>query len=407
MKKSFFLLTFLTANAMALTGIENLEKKVLEKNPEVASLISAKESEEALYKSTYSNFLPALDAVGGWDQITVDDPLHSEKGYYGYLNAKFNLFRGFRDQNLMQKQDIQVALKSLDIEQKKRELRKEIVSIASDMIYLHRLEAVLVDEWDLTKNQKKMAARIVAAGITSGVDNLELEIRESEIEINRRQIAQLHAEAHERLFKLTGENIPESEFDRINFSPLDELTKDPGDFSLEKSISYKRAVLLTVLSEKERKEVRSEFMPSVDLLYTTGRLTPLVPSLANYNESKYGIQITIPLFSGLGTYYRNSAARELINAREKEKTAAILDVQASVNILKEKKKELLGLYEINEKKQTVSKKYYDMTFGEYTRGIKNSPDLVGATERWFNAQKRKYELLRDLEATQVQIQTYY
>jgi hypothetical protein len=41
---------------------------------------------------------------------------------------------------------------------------------------------------------------------------------------------------------------------------------------------------------------------------------------------------------------------------------------------------------------------------EYKRGVKNSPDLVGATERWFSSQKRKYELLKELELAKIKLE---
>ena len=62
---------------------------------------------------------------------------------------------------------------------------------------------------------------------------------------------------------------------------------------------------------------------------------------------------------------------------------------------------------INDKKLVNSQKYFDLTLGEYKRGIKNSPDLVGATDRLFLAKKKKYELLKELEALKVKIENIF
>ena len=45
------------------------------------------------------------------------------------------------------------------------------------------------------------------------------------------------------------------------------------------------------------------------------------------------------------------------------------------------------------------------TLDEYKRGIKNSPDLVGATDRLFLVKKKKYELLKDLEVLKLKAES--
>ena len=74
------------------------------------------------------------------------------------------------------------------------------------------------------------------------------------------------------------------------------------------------------------------------------------------------------------------------------------------NILKNKIAKLSELYKLNEIKYTNSQKYFDLTLAEYKRGVKNSPDLVGATERLFSSKKKKYEMLKDLEILKAKLE---
>lgn len=62
---------------------------------------------------------------------------------------------------------------------------------------------------------------------------------------------------------------------------------------------------------------------------------------------------------------------------------------------------------INEKRLVSAKKYYELTLSEYRRGIKNSPDLVDATERWFESKKKKYEIKKDLEVIRSKLAAFY
>ena len=122
-----------------------------------------------------------------------------------------------------------------------------------------------------------------------------------------------------------------------------------------------------------------------------------------FNESKYALILTIPLFSGLETFNKTKSANFQITSAEKNKDQKIIDLQADIIILKKKAAELSQLYKINEFRLVNSQKYFDLTLAEYRRGIKNSPDLVTATDRLFSSKKRKYEILKELELLKLKI----
>jgi outer membrane protein TolC len=404
MKKTLLLIALsFGMNAHSMEGLSHLEQQLTEKNKSLSALQNEIQSKESLLKGSYANFYPTLNALGGWGQSHVDNPEESNKGYFGYLDGRVNLFNGFRDLSISSRNEIEVQLKKLEYETSRREIRTELVETASNMIYLHKLQAILYDEAKITKEQKAMAAKKVRSGLTSSVDNLEFDLREKEIEIQQKQINQLHKEYHNKLLQLFGNDIPDAELDRINFSSHEGFKKVQS-FVSENSIEAQRTQLLLRQSEFERKELKAEYMPSVDLVYSFGRLTPSETSPMNFNETKYGLQVSLPLFSGFSTVYRNSAGKSETLARQSRANQAVLNAQSSFNSLKEKIQELSDLYEINESKLATSSKYFEMTVSEYKRGVKNSPDLVGATERWFSSQKKKYELLKELELTKTRIE---
>lgn len=404
MKKGLLLICLsFGVNTYGMEGISNLEQQLVEKNQTLSALQNEVQSKESLLKSSYSNYYPTINAVGGWGENRVDNPEERNKGYFGYLDGRVNLFNGFKDLSISNQKEIEVQLKKLEYEASRRELRTELIETASNMIYLHRLQAILIDEEKITKDQKKMAAKKVSAGLTSTVDNLEFDLREREIEIQQKEINQLHKEYHQKLLQLFGSDIPDAELDKITFGSVEGL-KQVKPFVIENNLEVQRAQLLSKQTEYERKELKGEYMPSVDFIYSFGRLTPSEASPITFNETKYGLQISIPLFSGLSTTNKNAAKKSETLARKAQANQAALNSQSSFTSLKEKIQELNDLYEINESKLVTSKKYFKMTVGEYKRGIKNSPDLVGATERWFNSQKKKFELLKEFELTKNRIE---
>lgn len=401
-----FIITTSTLSAHALEGLDELSKSLYQKNQEMMSLEKNIESKEALSNSSNSIYYPTLNAVGGWGQYKTDDLPTTQKGYLGYVEGRLNLFRGFKDQSISSQKEIDFQISKLDLESKKRELRLQLTDIASDMIYLHKIQIILEEEYKVTQTQKQMAAKKVSAGLTGSVDNLEFELRENEIQIEQKQVFQKHQEVHQKLIKLYGEDITDSELAKLEYSSAENLSKVNDQVKIENTLEYQKAGLSEHRAELEKKEIKSDFMPALDFTYSIGRLTPSEESPTKFNESRYAIQLTIPLFSGFETYYKTKAASFSLQSAERLKLQKQNDISSEFSILKTKMSELAVLFQINEKKLVSSQKYFDLTLAEYRRGIKNSPDLVSATERLFSSKKKKFEILKELEIAKVKIENF-
>lgn len=399
-----FVILFSSLSVYALEGSDILEKKLLEKNQEFISLQKQVESKMALSEASRSAFYPTLNAVGGWGQNRTDDVTTTEKGYLGYVEGRLNLFRGFKDQTNSNQASIEVDLIKFELESKKRELRLQLTEAVSNMILLHKFENILEEELKVTQTQRQMAARKVAAGLTGSVDNLEFDLRESEIQIEQKQIYQQHQETHQIFNKLFGEDITDADLEKLDFSNADKLSNLATQIKIENTLDYQKAEIQQRKSELDRTAAKADFLPSVDFTYSAGRITPSDESPMKFNESRYALLVTIPLFTGFESYYKIKSANFVSNSTEKLTLQKRSDVSADFTIAKTKAKELTELFQINENKLVLSQKYFNLTLSEYKRGIKNSPDLVTATERLFSSKKKKFELLKELELLKVKIE---
>jgi len=393
-------------NVYAVNGIEPLEKKLMDKNQDVLALEKQNESKEALHRAAFSGYFPTLNAVTGFGKNRTDDN-PSETGYIGYFEGKLNLYRGFKDQTILSQREIDQKISHLELEIKKRDLRLNLTELVSEVISLHKFQHILEEEFKVTQIQKQMAAKKVAAGLTGPIDNFEIDLRENEIKIEQTQIDQKHLEVHQKFIRLFGEDISDTELENLDFSGMEVLTQAPNtEISLESTLDFQQVYVLQEKAELEKKEIKSDFLPSVDLSYNFGRLTPSENSPMNFNEYKYGLMVTIPLFSGLDTHYKTKSATLLIQSVEKLKLQKRNDIQSDIGILKTKFNELKKLLDLNEQKLMSAQKYFDLTLAEYKRGIKNSPDLVGSTERLFSSKKKKIEFLKELELIKAKIESY-
>jgi outer membrane protein TolC len=397
---------FTALNVYALKGIEQLEKKLMEKNQDVLALQKQNESKEALHSAAFSGYYPTLNAITGFGKNKTDDN-PNETGYVGYFEGKLNLYRGFKDEVTISQREIDKRSSLIDLEIKKREIHLNLIELVSEVISLHKLKHILEEEYKVTQIQKQMAAKKVAAGLTGPVDNFEIDLRENEIQIEQTQIDQKHLEVHQKFIRLFGEDISDTELENLNFSGIEVLTQFPNsEISLENTLDFQQAVALGEKAELEKKEIKADFLPSIDLSYNFGRLSPSENSPMHFNEYKYGLMVTIPLFSGLDTHYKTRSAILRIQSAEKLKLQKRNDVQSDISISKTKLNELKKLFDLNEQKLISAQKYFDLTLAEYKRGIKNSPDLVGSTERLFSSKKKTVEFLKELELIKARIESY-
>jgi outer membrane protein len=379
----------------APTAFDDLLERALQKNAEYSAALKEKEAAQMGVNGSHSGFYPTLDAVAGWEDR--NEEIDPAKGKVGYLRGQWNLFNGFKDSATNDRAQAELLAKEADLEIKKRDLKLALREAISEMLYLHGLQEILTEEIKVAQTQKQMASKKVAAGLTSSVDDLEFDLRSDELEIQKRRIDQSHIEAHQKLFRIFGEELVDSDIGKINFRGIDEIYQVLKNTKIDNNPTVLKAQANYLASESERMVARSEFIPKLDFEYALGRVSPTEELDAKFNEYRVGLFLTIPLFSGFNSSYKIKSAAAQLGARDKDKTQVSYNIRTEFETIKEKMKEALDLYQINERKRVTAKKYFDMTLGEYRRGIKNSPDLVGATERLFDSEKQKYELQKDLE----------
>lgn len=397
---------FVVLSASPFVGAQtraDFESRLISSNQELKSLQLEIAAQDSLRKSTYSPFLPSLNAVGGLARLKTDED--NDKGQVGYLQGSANLFSGFKDRANFENKKQTLELARINYEIQLNKTKEELTEILTAMIGIHQLEKILNEEFKITQTQRQMAARKVSAGLTSQVDNYEFELRESEIEIQRRQISREHDTIHQKLNALYNQEILDKELDALSFATTGMIAKDVNFSVYENHPLVRRAKLEEQIADSEKTSITSEFLPKIDLNYSFGRLTPTEDKV-KYNESEVALLITIPLFSGFETYHKRKSSAANLAAKEHAKNQVMLNIKSQFEQMKSRAKELVELYQIVDKKILSAEKYYNLTLAEYKRGVKNSPDLVGATERYFDSKKKKIEIQKELELVQVQLNNY-
>jgi outer membrane protein len=389
--KALLLLGVLSINEMALA-----ESTLFDNSIEINSINSKIENLNLEQKINRSLFLPELSVNGGFgSEKLIDRSADTEKGPFVFLDGKLNLYRGKRDSNLQRKIQNQITIAKLQKEIKKRNLNIESFKLILEIEQLSRENSLIEDELKSNKLQEAMARKKLDAGLTTSVDildfNLKKEILTNDIEKNILKKETLEKE----LTNLYGGN---SSLNEIIKTISNDASKEQriDNSTIENSPTVILARQQIEISTLDKENIKAEYLPSIDLNAKWGQITPQDKFLANKREHQIALNINIPLFTGFSTdgKFQQAVIESTQNKRELRQAEIELD---SKNILGIKKIELSKkILTSLERSLTQAIKYKELTISEYKRGIKNSPDVISASDKKFELEKRILETQNEL-----------
>lgn len=390
--------------ALTLPLISKADDSIFENNLEIQANKTKIESTQHDLKINKSLFLPELSINTGVGSEYKKDINEIDKGPYLYLESKINLYRGGRDQNI--EKIIQTTKFKLSIENEKIlratkikafKLISEIQAIENDNIFLN-------DEIKENEIQMKMAKKKVDAGLTTSADLLDFQIKtetlNNEISNNNFKISDLEKELLLLVGnKLTLEQIKnEFKLTQITTNKTIDIQTLP-EFKILKS-EFNNAKLETT-------NARSEYYPSIDLEGKYGSITPANKLFGEKAEHQIALNFNIPIFTGGSTNAKLSKA--VLESTQKERELRQLEIELRKNIEQEKKKLDLNKNIISTLNLSLNKasKYKELTIFEYKKGIKNSSDVINASDRKLEINRKINELKKESEILIFSFNTNY
>lgn len=386
-------------------SLEQLLKEAESQNFDIKEADSYLKASEADAKSAYGKLMPQLSVEGGPLSTKFDDEKNSGTEVYG--KADWNLYRGGRDQDTIDKSKIKKDLDRKKYEAVKSRVVREISRVYYELLFL--LEGTSLKEKALEMNQEqmKLAKLKKSSGFTSSADVIEFELREATLNSDLKMFSQLINEKSRELSVLLGRKD----------SSIPNLVK--GHLTREASPSFSRESILSRLkdsnigiaeaqtdlqmSQKDVAIAKSGFLPSVDLEAKYGKIANEERVFADNNNYSVMLKVSVPLFSGLETINQTRAASSTVAAKDAAISRKSLSAYAETENLFSQLSTLSDRLNLEEKNLSKSEDYYKITLGEYKRGVKNSPDMVGASERLLEARIRNLEYRKDYYLTKLRI----
>ncbi len=375
----------------------------LDKNPDVQVLQNRLESSEALKGRLVRSFLPKVSLSYGREKFTTG-PYHSENQPIGGIAAEINLFNSGRDRLESKIRDKEAEVAQIESALIRSQVLAELKKAMSHYAYLNEIREIIKSAMEQNEENLKRALKRIDAGLASSTDLLdfkqqkiqfaqELSTLEYEVGVTERLINTLLGEepSQEISIKFSNAHPDHSDESKIFLSGKSLITRK---FELEKETTQ-------LEFEKQRKW----WAPTFDVYGYAQRFTQkereYTPSEAR-NDVTLGFKFNFPIFDGGEGYRSAESTKSIVEAKRNELRGQDLKLQRqSLDAMK--RLELAhNLIHGAEENVKVMNDYRKSILGEYARGVKNSPDVLQASQRWIEANIRNAEVKKNYQFAKVE-----
>lgn len=384
--------------------LETLVEEALKNNLELKALEKVSEGARHEARSKWASFFPELSFEGGPLVTRWDGEKNSGVAAYGKL--EWNLFRGGRDSAKLDLAAAQETYSQTLLSLSRGKLTREVARVYYEMLFLLESRDLKEKALSINQDQMKLALRKKNSGFTSEADVIEFELREATLKSDLRLLDQELMSRSRELSSLLGRADTDSKL-----LVKGHLEKPKPSFDQEKLLRQIEERNPAVLKAKiehdqslsELSIARSDYYPSLDLETLYGKLANEERVFRDKNNYSIFLKLSIPIFSGLETRNESSARSYFAVAKEAELDRARLNAKKESEDAISELSSLLERLDLEEKNLERSEKYYKITSDEYRRGVKNSPDMVGAAERLLEAKVRNLEFRKSYYLTRLHL----
>lgn len=378
----------LTSSSLAegkVWTLTELESRVAENNLEIHSIQSEQEVKKVERDLVESRFQPTLYGKAGFiSEKTIDE---DRTGPVATLEGRWNIYRGGKDVLARKASDLEIRSVNLELAARRQTLTFEVRSLFYNLLALKEKKALLRDEFQTNDRQRKVAQRRASAGVATHADELEFRLRGQEIQSSERI---LQAEEEKDLISLKNiTNIVLEEKLSISGSfPFNSKGAAKMDLSTSPSILRLQNNLEILSQEKSR--INSIYKPEIDAFANIGKIYP--SEKFKRIESVIGLTLSVPLYDGRQQQSAIQIAQLSQQKAQLEVQKLQLDTLSLLQSVEIERQEVERLREINDQRLAYAQKYLSVTVQEYDRGVKNSPDVVGALEHLLGSKIRRIDL---------------
>lgn len=386
-------------------AISQLIEEAEQNNLEIKQTEENLNSLKSKLNSQYGRLSPKLSVEGGPQSTKYDDEKSNATALYG--KAEWNLYNGGSDKAVMDLSKSEIEIQKKRLKSLKNKVKKEVSKIYYELQFILESISLKQKALELNSQQMKIAKAKNSSGFTTSSDVLEFDLSDSTLQSDlvllNQQLDQKSRDLDVVLSRKnqTAPEIVKGHLVRETFTlNRDELLskiQDNNDQLLLSKIELQ-------LAETEKRQAKSQFLPKLDLEARYGKLANDEKVFNDKDNYSVMLKFNVPLFSGFEDYNSVKSVSAKVASSQMAIDQKSISLNTELDSLLAEIKALNARLDLEEKNLERSEKYYKLTLDEYRRGVKNSPDMVGASERLLEARIRNLEYRRDLMLARAKIQ---
>lgn len=388
------------------------------RNTYLSGVEDTKQARAALFPSLSASTSQSLANYPSSD--VTDNNMYT--GSYN-LNASMSLFRGGSLSTALKQQKVQNEMDLLSVEETANDIRIAIIQAYMQCLYAAESVTVSRSTAEASKVQRDRAEEMWKAGSISRVDFAQLE---SQWKSDEYQVVSAQASYDEYLLQLK---------QLLELDIMDEMNLAWPEVSEEQILSVlppksdiymtaldampevERGTLSVYAAELEIRQARAGFFPSISLsagvgtsfmtATGAGTATGSTPGYVSGNQywnnfhENIGLTLSVPIYS-------NRSNRTALNkARLSAENTRLEQQSIEKDLLKEVESAYLGAvsnqsrYIAALQQEDYARQSYDLTYEQFSLGVKNTVELITAQNELASAQQEvlqsKYMTLLNLE----------
>ncbi|MEN0059761.1 MAG: TolC family protein [Bdellovibrio sp.] len=399
------LLAVSSAGAQVAVHSGNLRALLEEKNSRVQAAqqnhSAAQEREGVLARS----FFPRLELHASQESFKLgSEDVKHQPAYGAELNL--NLFNGGRDRLEGRIRNLESQKRSYQTQQTLAQELEKARGIYWNIRYLQERQKLLENSVAINRRNLESAQRRIRSGVATDSDRFEFEMKEVDLKQEEEE-ARLQLRTQTRaLTLLLGLDGQKALSFSEEFHHDHDYESALGDFSKVPEFQYKVSDLQADQGQMLAQQLRRSWWPSLDAFAAYNQYNQReedYASASDRTQSVIGLRLTLSLSTGL-EHQREAAAaaKEAASSRvlaQFQQREVATDIQGEVEELRL----LHDLIHDAEENITRAERYYKMTQSEYSRGVKNSPDVLGASEKLFDRQNKRLEIIKNFQVAKAHI----
>lgn len=405
----FLLLSVSRPHAETLdVTFENLPQLLQARSAKLQAVELEKQAAEERKGSFGRSFLPSLELHAAQESFkTGSEPQKSQPGFGA--EAKVNLFNGGRDRLEGQIRDLDAEKKSYQAQRVKAEELQRARSLFWEILYSQEHRTLLESMLQINEQNRQAAERRIRSGVATEADRMEFAMQAVDL---KRKLAEtkLKNEMQTReLALLLGANSGIELKLPIQLNHSHDFEAQLAHKDEDHDFLFREIALESSKQELSAQSQKQVWWPKIDAFAAYNeynqRIEAAGPDAAKdmRKESVLGVRMTFSLENGFeaqsqAAALKKEAAAALINAQLKKAEIAIhmTNEMAELRLLHE---------QVHEADENIlrAEKYYKLTQSEYARGVKNSPDVLGASEKFFEAKLTRAQIIKDFQLAKAHV----